>query len=162
MNLDLIFTVTLVGTGATAVMDLYAHILSKYFGVSSLNYALVGRWLLLMPKGHFYHKNIGMVPQVRGEMLLGWSMHYFIGIIFAVFLTLLLGHEWLQNPPLLAILLFALVTVLLPFCVMQPCFGLGIAAANLPNAMIARLKSIAAHFVFGVGLYACALVASLI
>jgi len=40
---------------------------------------------------------------------------------------------------------------------MQPSLGMGIAAAKTPNPTQARLKSLMAHTVFGVGLYVSAL-----
>jgi len=46
--------------------------------------------------------------------------------------------------------------VLVPFFVMQPSFGFGIAASRTPNPTQARLRSLMAHTVFGVGLYVCA------
>jgi hypothetical protein len=45
----------------------------------------------------------------------------------------------------------------MPWLVMQPSFGLGIAASKAPNPTQARLKSLMTHTVFGVGLYLCAL-----
>jgi hypothetical protein len=36
---------------------------------------------------------------------------------------------------------------------MQPCLGFGIAASKTPKPNIARLRSLIAHFVFGLGLY---------
>jgi hypothetical protein len=47
--------------------------------------------------------------------------------------------------------------VVFPLFIMQPSFGLGIAASRTPNPMQARLKSLATHTVFGAGLYLCAL-----
>jgi hypothetical protein len=57
----------------------------------------------------------------------------------------------------LALVLGALLAVVFPFFIMQPSFGLGIAASRTPKPTQARLKSLATHTVFGVGLYVCAL-----
>ena len=46
----------------------------------------------------------------------------------------------------------------MPFLLMQPAFGLGVAAAKTPAPWQARLKSLSSHLVFGVGLYLSALV----
>jgi hypothetical protein len=40
---------------------------------------------------------------------------------------------------------------------MQPSLGLGIAASRTPKPTRARLKSLATHAVFGLGLYVCAM-----
>mgnify|MGYP001322977835 CR=1 FL=1 len=50
-------------------------------------------------------------------------------------------------------LLFGIVTVLAPFLIMQPAFGLGFAASKTPNPMQARLRSLMNHTAFGCGLY---------
>jgi len=47
-----------------------------------------------------------------------------------------------------------------PYLIMQPSFGLGIAASKAPEPTSARLRSLMAHTAFGVGLYVCALAVS--
>jgi hypothetical protein len=54
-------------------------------------------------------------------------------------------------------LLYGIGTVVFPFFIMQPAFGLGMAASRTPTPMQARLKSLVTHTVFGVGLYVCVL-----
>jgi hypothetical protein len=39
---------------------------------------------------------------------------------------------------------------------MQPALGLGVASSKTPNPQQARLKSLATHTVFGIGLYLAA------
>ncbi|MFT5880192.1 MAG: hypothetical protein ACI86X_001319 [Moritella sp.] len=40
-----------VGIGATLIMDLWALLQKRLFGIPSLDYALVARWVLLIPSG---------------------------------------------------------------------------------------------------------------
>jgi len=54
-------------------------------------------------------------------------------------------------------LLFGLATVAAPFLLMQPGMGAGIAASRSPRPGVARVQSLLTHAVFGVGLYAVAL-----
>jgi hypothetical protein len=61
---------------------------------------------------------------------------------------------------LLLPLLYGIVTVVFPFFILQPSFGLGVAASKTPKPAQARLKSLATHSVFGIGLYLCALIVS--
>jgi hypothetical protein len=78
--------------------------------------------------------------------------------VFALtFVVVFTSGNWLAQPTVLPALLYGIATVVFPFFIMQPSLGLGIAAAKTPNPMQARLKSLATHFVFGVGLYVCAL-----
>jgi hypothetical protein len=52
--------------------------------------------------------------------------------------------------------------VLFPFFVMQPALGAGIAASKTPSPAQARLRSVATHAVFGIGLYLAAAMAAAI
>ena len=80
-----------------------------------------------------------------------------IGITFAIAFVALAGNNWLQHPTLIPVILFGVVTVLVPFFIMQPAFGLGFAASKTSNPTQARLRSLMNHTVFGVGLYLFAL-----
>lgn len=151
-----------IGSAATVLMDLWSLLLKRVFAVPSLDYALVGRWLGHMRHGQFQHAGIGKSPAIAGERALGWFAHYLIGIGFAAFLLVLAGPTWLPQPTPIPALLFGLASVAVPFLIMQPALGLGIAAAHAPNPRKARLKSLATHGVFGLGLYLGALLNTLL
>jgi len=157
---NLLLAGLLTGIGATLTMDLWALLLKRVFRIPSLSYCLVGRWLGHMPAGTFKHANIGAAAPKPRECTVGWVAHYLIGAIFAVALLALAPAEWLQRPTLWPALVFGIATVAVPFLIMQPSFGFGIAASKTPNPRQARLKSLATHAVFGVGLYASALALS--
>ncbi len=145
------------GVGATALLDLWSLLLNKAFGIKSLSFCLVGRWFALMRRGQFRHNGIGKAPAQGGECALGWSAHYVIGVLFALPLLYWQGGQWLAAPTLAPALILGALTVLLPFLLMQPAFGLGVAAAKTPAPWAARLKSLSSHLVFGLGLYLSAL-----
>jgi hypothetical protein len=145
-----------VGLGATLFMDLWAVFLKHAFGVAPPNYCLVGRWFCYMPLGTFTHSSIADSPRKPYECAVGWIGHYLVGVLYAVGLVALVSDRWLVHPTLLPALLFGVGTVLVPFLVMQPSFGLGVAASKAPNPEQARLKSLMAHTVFGTGLYVSA------
>ena len=151
---------TLVGLGATLLIDLWALFLRRGFNISSLSYCLLGRWLLHMPGGTIVHRSIGAAPQKPHECTLGWVAHYLIGTAFALVFVLLASGSWLERPTLLPALAFGVATTLVPYLVMQPSFGLGFAASKTPSPNQARLKSLMTHTVFGVGLYIWALLLS--
>lgn len=146
-----------VGIGATLVMDLWNLFLKRVFGIPSLNYCLLGRWLRHMPGGTFKHASIIAAPPKSFECTVGSIAHYTIGIGFALALVVVTSGDWLERPTLLPALLYGIGTVVFPFFLMQPSFGLGIASSKTPNPTQARLKSLMTHTVFGVGLYVCAL-----
>lgn len=146
----------LIGIGATIVMDLWA-VIQRMAGVKGLDYAMVGRWLGDMLHGRFAHVSIATAPKIRGERVIGWSAHYAIGIVFAALLLVICGPDWVAAPRLLPAFAFGIATVAIPFLVMQPAMGLGVAASRTPAPWTARLRSVATHAVFGLGLYVSAL-----
>lgn len=150
-----------IGIGATLVLDLWTIVSRRVFGIRSPDWALVGRWLGHMPRGRFMHDSIAAASAVHGERLLGWCFHYATGIAFAVLLLGANGSNWARQPTLLPCLGLGLLTVSFPFFVMQPAMGAGIAAARMPKPALARLRSVATHLVFGVGLYLAAVLAAL-
>jgi hypothetical protein len=146
-----------IGIGATLIMDLWNLFLQRTFSIPSLNYCLLGRWLLHMPGGTLRHASIAAAPQKPFECTVGRIAHYTIGVVFALVLVVLTSGDWLARPTLLPALLYGIGTVVFPFFIMQPSLGFGIAASRTPNPTQARLKSLLSHTVFGVGLYVCAL-----
>lgn len=150
----------LIGLGATLTSDLWALFLKHAFNVAPPNLCLVGRWLRSMQEGVFKHSTIASTPQKSAECTIGWIAHYIIGILFAVVFVAFAGSNWLQHPTLIPALIFGVVTVLAPFFLMQPSFGLGFAASKTPNPTQARLRSLMNHTVFGLGLYLFGLLAN--
>ncbi len=152
LTLSLI-SASLIGLGATLTFDLWGLLLKHAFKITPSNICLVGRWLRYMPAGIFTHANIGSTPPRSAECTIGWLAHYTIGITFASAFVILVGPDWLQHPTPLPAIGFGIVTVLAPFFIMQPSFGLGFAASKTPNPTQARLRSLMNHAAFGVGLY---------
>lgn len=145
-----------VGIGAVLIMDLWNLFLQRAFNISSLNFCLVGRWLSHMWTGTFTHASIAAAPKRPVECTIGWTAHYLIGIAFAVLLVVVTSGSWLEGPSFLPALLVGIGTVPIPYFIVQPALGFGIAAAKTPNPAQARLKSLITHTVFGVGLYLAA------
>lgn len=159
---NIIFNAIIIGIGATLVMDFFALFQQRFFAIVPLNYALVGRWLIYIRKGVFRHKNILLTQPVHMESVVGWFAHYGIGMIFAGIMIVFTGNNWLIEPAIAPSIVFGILTVIFPYFLMQPCLGLGIAAAKTPKPNVARIRSLIAHTVFGLGLYLSALVNSFI
>ena len=162
MNNRVLFLVSsiLIGLGATLITDLWALFLKHAFKIPAPNYCLVGRWLRTMPEGTFKHSNIGSAPPKSAECTVGWIAHYVIGVTFAITFVALAGNSWIQHPRLIPAIAFGIVTALMPFFIMQPAFGLGLAASKTSNPTQARLRSLINHTAFGFGLYLFALLVS--
>lgn len=149
--------IVVLGGVATLVMDGWALLL-RWMGLPTLDYALVGRWLGHMRKGRWWHRPIQHSTPMPHERLLGWVAHYALSILFALLLWAVTGEGWLRQPTLAPALVFGVATVIVPWCVIQPAFGAGVAASRSPKPWRARVQSAATHAVFGVGLFIGALV----
>lgn len=147
-----ILMIILIGCGATLVMDAWLLLL-KQFGVQTLNFAFIGRWFGHLFRGRFMHPSISKAPPIANELLLGWFVHYAVGIAFAGMLVGLVGMPWVRNPTWAPAVLVGVGTVIAPFFIMQPAMGSGIAGAKTPAPMKGRLRSVTNHAVFGLGLY---------
>lgn len=155
----LIYSV-IIGAGATIFMDLFAVFIKRFFNIPSLDYSIVGRWVGHFKNGIFSHQNILQSEKIKGERAIGWLSHYAIGISFAFLLLLICGIDWLKNPSFLPCILIGLATTIAPWFLMQPAFGFGFAASKTPNPSLSRLRSLQAHFIYGLGLYLVALMLS--
>lgn len=144
--------ITAIGAGATLVMDAWLLLLQR-LGVPTLSFAFIGRWVGHLPRGKVMHEAIARAAPIRGELALGWFVHYATGIAFAALLLALAGPGWAARPSLLPALALGLVTVAVPLLLIQPAMGAGIASRNTPTPLQNCLKSLATHGVFGLGLY---------
>jgi hypothetical protein len=147
------FGLIFIGIGATVTLDLWGLFLKYAFKIAPSNMCLLGRWLLYMPEGIFRHTNIASATRKSGECAVGWIAHYLVGMLFAVAFVAFVGSDWLQYPALIPALGFGLVTVSMPFFIMQPAFGFGFVASKTSNPNQARLRSLMNHSVFGAGIY---------
>jgi len=142
-----------VGIGATVLLDL-ANVARKHLlHIPLPDYGLVGRWIGHMAHGRFHHVRIASATPVRGESLLGWLIHYLVGVSFTVLLLAVWGVEWMRHPTIGPALLVGLGSVVAPFLIMQPAMGGGWAASRASRPTAARLQSLATHAIFGLGLY---------
>ncbi|WOE78481.1 DUF2938 domain-containing protein [Pseudomonas protegens] len=143
----------LIGIGATLILDLWTLFLARVLNIPGPNWAMVGRWIGHFPRGQFVHQSIAQAVAISGERALGWLAHYLIGVVFAALLLMICGLDWARQPTLAPALIMGVVTVAAPFFLMQPGMGAGVAASKMPKPNVARLRSLIAHSVFGLGLY---------
>jgi hypothetical protein len=149
-----------IGVFATALTDAWTLMRQHVIGVPMPNYGHVGRWIVHMRHGRFRHDSIARAAPVQGERVIGWVVHYVIGISFAALVPMACGAAWFRDPTPTPAVAVGLLTVIAPFLLMQPGMGAGIAARLSPRPMRVRLNSIVMHLVFGIALYAAALINS--
>jgi hypothetical protein len=144
------------------VMDGWIAARKRLFGIPAADYAMLGRWVAHLARGRWRHERIAASPAVKGELAIGWTVHYLTGIAFAGLLLSAFGLDWSRNPTIGPALAVGIGTVLAPFLIMQPAMGAGIAASRTPRPNAARLQSLLTHAVFGAGLYAAAWMVALL
>jgi hypothetical protein len=147
----------LIGVGATALLDLWALLLQRFFKVPAPNWGLVGRWFCHLTKAKVFHNDITLARAYPFERAVGWIGHYANGIVYAGALLVFTRPDWASAPTLAPALAVGIITVGAGWFVLQPGMGAGIAASRRPNAKQIRLLNIAGRIVFGFGLYGSAL-----
>ncbi|AOM79851.1 DUF2938 domain-containing protein [Pedobacter steynii] len=160
--LELLTFSLVIGIGATLIMDIYALMIKRFFNIPSLDYRILGRWIGHFKNGIFSHKNILQTVPINNEKAIGWLAHYLIGISFAFLLLLIWGIEWAYHPTFWPAITVGLLTTIAPWFMMQPAFGFGIAASKTPHPTTARIRSLKAHAIYGIGLYIAALLLSIV
>jgi hypothetical protein len=154
--LDLLVRGVVMGVAGSAAMDVWSAVLRRRFGIPTLDYRLLGRWIGHFPRGRFMHERIASAEPVRAERAIGWLAHYAIGVTFALVLLAILGRSWADSPTIWPALLVGIGTIVAPWFVMQPAMGAGIAGSRTPNPIATRLRNLGTHAVYGMGLYLAA------
>jgi hypothetical protein len=139
-----------VGSIATLVADLWYRLLQAVAGIPRANWGLIGRWVAGFPRGVFVHRPIAAAPKVRGELAIGWTFHYAVGIAYAALYLLIMRSGFGSEPSLLSAVAFGLIVLVAPWLVMQPALGLGFMAARTPKPAAVRALNISVHTWFGV------------
>src|SRR3546814_10647948 len=102
------------GIFATVVLDIWQRLLHAAAGIPPANWAFIGRWFAYIPRGRFVHRPIAATPAVRGELALGWTLHYLIGIAYGFAYLGLVAFALDRPPSLLNGLLLGAASVAIP------------------------------------------------
>lgn len=153
MMIDLVASAICAGVFATLALDIWQRLLMAVTGIPPTNWAMVGRWFGHMPAGQFRHDKIAQSATIPNELLLGWILHYVIGILYGLIYVGLVSLILSSEPTLLNGFIFGAVSVVIPWFVMQPGLGLGVMGARAPNPSIPRYTALVAHCLYGWALY---------
>ncbi|HDU5044743.1 TPA: DUF2938 family protein [Klebsiella aerogenes] len=141
-----------IGVGATAIYDLWGRLMVA-IGLPGSNWSMAGRWFSYMANGQFIHADVTIAPAKPYEMIVGWTMHYLIGIVYAGILLAIWGTEWAHQPTLLPAFIVGFVPIAAGWFIMAPAMGFGFASAKAPNVNVIRVVQFIGHCIFGFGLY---------
>ncbi len=136
-----------IGIAGTFSTDIWIFIL-KFFGVHSHGLLLVGIWVTS-------YLPLSLQNQLSGkELLIGWTVHYFLGISFAFLLILTYGKKRFQKPTVSSALLLGLITFIFSLFIIQPILNFGVAFSKYSTQPVILLKVLVFHSVYSMGLYA--------
>lgn len=113
----------LIGVGATALLDLWALLLQRFFKVPAPNWGLVGRWFCHLIKPRVFHDDIALARAYPFERAVGWVGHYAIGIAYAGALLAFSRPDWASAPTLAPALAVGIITVGAGWFLLQPGMG---------------------------------------
>jgi hypothetical protein len=155
--LELVLPAAVIGGGATVLMDIWAIVLNKAFGVGLPRWGMVGRWVGHLRHGKIFHDDIGKAAPVANEVALGWAFHYAVGIAYGLILVAVAGAQWLASPTFLPAFILGMVTVGAGWFLLAPGMGAGWASSKMAQPMKVRGLNLLGHTVFAIGLYGTAL-----
>jgi len=147
-----LLTTVVVGIMGTLVIDCWTLLLNS-FGVGSRGLLFLGRWIMYLPEGKFFHNTIIQTTSIANELSAGRIAHYCIGIAFTFLLIAIYRKQWIMKPRVMPAIYIGLISLFIPLFVLQPMLGFGIAFSKLPNAGSLFLKTLSIHLVYGLGLY---------
>ena len=146
-------TLILFGIFSTLGMDVLLYLRHKLLRQPWFDYRVFGLALLKSTLPH----RLKLASANTTASLLGWGLHYVIGVLLAVCAVYLAALLGLNTLSLVFCLLYGMATVVLPFCSMQPLLGLGFAASKTVQPWRNRGKSLFTHALFGLSQYWVAL-----
>jgi hypothetical protein len=129
-------------------------------GTPGANWALSGRWFLMVFDGHPFTPNIAAEPPLPFEYAVGYGAYYAVSLIFAAAYVILFEAILRRPAGLRNGLAFGLATIVFPLLVQMPAMGSGFFGLNTPMPLAIFGRTLVQHSCFGLGLGAGALLAS--
>jgi len=91
----------------------------------------------------------GMLSGFMGvPILVGWTVHFMIGLAFAVIYAFVFIDK-LKGSPAMRGALFGLIPFLMAQIVVMPMMGMGFFTSSAPNAIMLVMGSLMGHIAFG-------------
>lgn len=150
-DISTIFLILAMGISATLVMDVWQRALFLTLKIPVPDWSALGRWFLGMPDLGLVQPSLARLPNRPYEKFVGWAAHYFVGIGYAAMYFYLV--KIFPISALNLALVFAALSLLVPWCLVMPCTGHGFFASNTPKPRLVRIYNVATHLVFSFSLY---------
>ena len=139
----------LIGVIATVGMDIWAAVVKYVFGLPTVDWARVGRWL----GNVFIDRHNPKSVVIPNERAIGWIAHYLTGIAYGLAYLYVVQSLLSSDPTLASALVFGLVTLANHSFIMQPDMESGVFANQSVRPGTTRLINLSMHIVFGATLY---------
>jgi len=138
---------------SVAVIDVWQRLFHKLGGLPPTNWALVGRWFLVLLRDRIvFNTSLPSTPSITGEAKAGWILHYAVGGVYVLVYYVLWQHLNVLTPTLGDGLLFGILSVVVPWFFFMPALGAGVLARNTPRPLFACAAALATHSIFGMAI----------
>jgi len=154
MEPEAIIYIFLIGILATIAMDVWQFLLYALVKIPRPDWAALGRWVLGMSDLGLVQLSLTSLPKRNNEAFLGWCLHYLVGISYAAFYVYMLSM--LHFSALGLALGLAVLSLLIPWCIVMPCTGYGFFASAAPKPMLVRIYNLMTHLLFFFALFLAA------
>ncbi len=145
----MVATLVIAGFCACIFMDSFQRLLWITFKIAPSNWAMVGRWsYYLVRSGRLINPEIEQLPPAPSEHLMGWVVHYLVGIGYAAVYLALIQAELLL-PGMMDGAVFGIASVIVPWFFFLPAMGKGMLARLTDNPRLVCLLAVLNHLVFG-------------
>lgn len=151
--------IVLIALAAASFADIGRAAYCWLTGTPVANWALSGRWFLMVFNGHFVTPDIAAEPALPFEYAVGFSAYYAVSLIFASAYLIIFEVLLRRQLGFLNGLAFGLATIVFPLLVQMPAMGSGVFGlkSQIPLALFGR--TLVQHACFGLGLGAGAVLA---
>lgn len=141
-----------IGLVSTMSMDILSALAIRLRVIAPLAPNLVGRWFVSVARAHPLHNDIALATPVSHEVGIALPVHYAIGTsLAALFVWATAYFGWPTRNLSLAVG-FGISTSVLPWLIMFPAMGYGVAGWHGPEGTRLFTSSLVTHAFFGVGI----------
>ena len=148
----LVIQIIIVGVFSCAIFDLWQRLFQKLTAIPPSNWAMVGRWaLILITSGQLIARDLEFQTERKNELAVGWLVHYCTAIGYAAVYAWLMNATILQ-PGLIDGLIFGVISVAVPLFFFLPCLGKGMLGRLTSNPPLVCRLALMMHSLFGVSI----------
>lgn len=141
------------GLIATIIYDFYQLSQSYAYNINRTKWNLIGRYFVGFISKKVFIEDIENEIEINNELLIGYLIHYTVGLIFGIFYVLI-NKLFFHEPSIILALTIGFITVLGSWCFLMPyAFNIGFFANQKEEWKQILVQNLISHFIFGISLY---------